>query len=84
AIPLIGSLNILPLVMVATMFWQQKMTPSSGDPQQKQMMMMMPLMMLVFLYNMASGLTLYWTVSQLVSILQLYLQQRKKTASAAG
>lgn len=71
-------LNILPLLMAATMFLQQKMTPSTGDAQQKQMMMMMPVMMLIFLYNMASGLTLYWTVSQLLSILQLYFQNRKK------
>ncbi len=82
-IPIVGALNILPLLMVITMFLQQKMTPSTGDAQQKQMMMMMPVMMLVFLYNMASGLTLYWTVSQLLSILQLYLQN-KKTAKAAA
>jgi YidC/Oxa1 family membrane protein insertase len=81
-IPIVGALNILPLLLVITMFLQQKMTPSTGDAQQKQMMMMMPVMMLFFLYNMASGLTLYWTVSQLLSILQLYLQN-KKTANAA-
>lgn len=76
-IPFVGSLNILPLLMVATMLVQQKMTPSTGDAQQKQMMMMMPVMMLLFLYNMASGLTLYWTVSQLLSIVQLYMQRKK-------
>ena len=70
--------------MTLLMAIQQHMTPMSGDPMQKKMMMMMPVIMLVFLYDLPSGLTLYWTVSNLFSIIQLKLQQRAgKDASAA-
>jgi YidC/Oxa1 family membrane protein insertase len=82
-IPLLGNaLNILPIIMAATMFLQQKLTPAAGDPQQQKMMQFMPLMMLFMFYNMASALVLYWSVSQGLSILQLYLQQRKEKQTA--
>jgi len=55
---------------------QQRITPASPDPLQQKMMMFMPLIMLVFLYNLPSGLTLYWTVSQIISIIQLYMNKR--------
>ncbi|MCF7847780.1 MAG: membrane protein insertase YidC [Kiritimatiellales bacterium] len=83
ALPGIDSLNILPLLMSATMLWQQKLTPSSGDPNQKMMMYMMPVMMLFFFYKMPSGLVLYWTTSQLMMIAQMQirnLRQKKKEA----
>ena len=77
-------INPLVLAMTLLMAIQQHMTPMSGDPMQKKMMMMMPVIMLVFLYDLPSGLTLYWTVSNLFSIIQLKLQQRAgKDASAA-
>jgi YidC/Oxa1 family membrane protein insertase len=40
------------------------------------MMMFMPLIMLVMLYNLPSGLTLYWTVSQFISIAQLLVNKQ--------
>lgn len=73
-----GGLNILPLFMTATMVLQQRLTPSAGDPQQQKMMAFMPIMMLFIFYNMPSGLVLYWTVSQGLSILQLFLQRRRE------
>ena len=69
-------INPLVLAMTLLMMLQQRMTPMSGDPAQKKMMMMMPVIMLVFLYSLPSGLTLYWTVSNFFSIVQLKLQQR--------
>lgn len=63
-------LNILPLLMTGTTLWQMKLTPASGDAQQRQMMFIMPFMMMFMMYNMASGLMLYWTTSTLISILQ--------------
>lgn len=79
-------LNILPLIMTVTMVIQQKLTPTGGDPQQQKMMMLiMPVMMLFMLYNMASGLMLYWSVSQILSIVQLLHQRRlgrRKEATA--
>ena len=77
-------INPLVLAMTLLMAIQQHMTPMSGDPMQKKMMMMMPVIMLVFLYDLPSGLTLYWTVSNLFSIIQLKLQQRARKESAAA
>ncbi len=80
----IHSLNILPLFMAATMVWQTSLTPTMGDPaQQKMMMWMMPAMMLFMFYPMPSGLVLYWTVSQMLSIAQL-LWQRRSNPPAGG
>ncbi len=76
-----GGLNILPLVMAATMFWQQKLTPSGGDPQQQKMMQFMPIFMLFMFYSMPSALVLYWSVSQGVSIAQM-LHSRRLTTKA--
>ncbi len=76
-------LNILPLLMTGTMVLQQRMMPSGADPQQQKMMAFMPVMMLFIFYNMPSALVLYWSVSQLLSILQLYLQKRRDQATTA-
>ena len=76
--------NPLVLMMTALMVVQQKMSSVSMDPAQKKMMAMMPVVMLLFLYDLPSGLTLYWTVSNLFSIIQLWLQQkRSRTLQAA-
>jgi YidC/Oxa1 family membrane protein insertase len=64
--------------MAGTMFWQQKLTPTTGDAQQQRMMFVfMPIMMLVFLYNMASALMLYWSVSQCLAIAQMLIQRAR-------
>jgi YidC/Oxa1 family membrane protein insertase len=70
--------NPLPLIMTGSMVWQQKITPTTGDPQQAKMMMFMPLMMLFFFYTSSSGLALYWTVQQLLSIGQQWWSLRQK------
>ena len=72
------AINPLPLLMVGSMIWQQKLTPQTGDPQQAKMMMFMPLIMLMFFYSAAAGLTLYWTLQQFLSILQQWLSLRKQ------
>lgn len=81
--------NPLVLAMTALMVIQQRMTPMSMDPMQKKMMMFMPVIMLLFLYDLPSGLTLYWTVSNIFSIIQLWLQKKRSqpdqpAAAAAG
>ena len=80
------SLPINPLVIAMTilMVIQQRMTPMSMDPVQKKMMMAMPIVMLIFLYDLPSGLTLYWTVSNIFSIIQLRLQQRSGNVQCAA
>ena len=72
-------LNILPLFMAATMLWQMSLSPKSGDAVQQRMFMFMPVIMMFFCYKYASALALYWTTSNIVSIVQLYLT-RNQTA----
>jgi YidC/Oxa1 family membrane protein insertase len=76
-------LNLLPLVMGATMLWQAHLTPPSPgmDPAQAKLMRYMPLMFLVFLYNYSAGLTLYWTVQNLLSIVQTKLIRTRPESS---
>jgi YidC/Oxa1 family membrane protein insertase len=68
-------LNPLPLIMGATQVWQMRLTPPSPgvDPVQQKMMQYMPLIFLFILYNFSSGLTLYWTVQNLLTIAQMKL-----------
>lgn len=86
------AINPLVLAMTLLMLVQQRLTPAAADPMQQKMMMIMPLVMLFFLYSLPSGLTLYWTVSQIISIIQLLINQKlnkddtaepAKTASTA-
>jgi len=69
-------INPLALIMTGLLVVQQHMTPMSVDPMHKKMMLAMPIIMLLFLYDLPSGLTLYWSVSNLFSIIQMRLQQR--------
>lgn len=77
-------LNILPILTAVTMGLQTALSPSTGDAAQKKMMTwMMPIMMLFMFYQMASALCLYWTVSQALSIVQMWLIQRSAKAEAS-
>lgn len=73
-----GGLNILPILMAATMALQSALTPSTGDKNQQRMMMVfMPIMMLFMFYSFPSALSLYWTLSQVFSIWQMWLIRRQ-------
>jgi YidC/Oxa1 family membrane protein insertase len=61
---------VLPVLMGVTMFVQQKMTPVAGDPRQAKMMLIMPFIFTFMFLNLPSGLVLYWTVSNVLQILQ--------------
>jgi len=80
--------NLLPLIMGATMLYQAHLTPPSPgmDPAQAKMMRYMPLIFLVFLYNYSAGLTLYWTVQNILSIVQTKLTRTtpEQPSSARG
>jgi YidC/Oxa1 family membrane protein insertase len=65
-------LYITPVLMAITMFWQQKVTPSTADPAQQRVMMMMPLMFGFMFLWAPSGLVLYWFVGNLFQIVQQY------------
>jgi YidC/Oxa1 family membrane protein insertase len=87
AIPGIGlPFNLLPLLMGATMLWQARMTPPSPgmDPAQAKMMRYLPLIFMLGFYNISAGLTLYWTVQNLLTIAQTKLVQAQPTPSVPG
>ncbi len=61
---------VLTLVMGASMFFQQKMSPPPGDPTQAKMMMLMPIFFTFIFINFPSGLVLYWLVNNILSMAQ--------------
>lgn len=65
---------ILPLLMAVTMLIQSKMTMK--DPRQAAFVYMMPVMLLIFMYSLPSGLILYWTMINILTIIQQYIQNR--------
>jgi YidC/Oxa1 family membrane protein insertase len=74
-------LYITPIFMGGTMFLQQKMTPMSGDPRQAQIMLFMPIVFTAMFLNLPSGLVLYWTVNNILTIgHQYYLNKTTKIA----
>jgi len=68
---------VLTIIMGVSMFLQQKMSPTTGDPTQAKMMMLMPVFMTFIFINFPSGLVLYWLVNNLLSIGQQYYIQKK-------
>jgi YidC/Oxa1 family membrane protein insertase len=79
-------LYVTPIVMGATMFLQQKLTPmASVDPTQRRMFLFMPLIFTVFFINLPSGLVLYWLVNNVLSIFQqMFINRQKEKAAPAG
>jgi len=67
---------ILPLLMGASMFVQQKMQPVMGDPRQAKMMLFMPVLFTFMFLNLPSGLVLYWTLSNVFQIAQQKYMER--------
>ena len=63
---------ITPIIMGASMFIQQKMTPTVGDPMQAKMMLMMPVVFTIMFLNFPSGLVIYWLVNNVLSIGQQF------------
>lgn len=61
---------VTPIIMGATMFIQQKMTPSNMDPVQAKMMLMLPVVFTFMFLNFPSGLVVYWLVNNVLTIAQ--------------
>lgn len=72
-------LHVLPILMAASMFWQQRLTPT--DPRQAMLTYLMPVMMLFFFYGFPAGLALYWTVTNLLGVAQQYIINRENRGS---
>jgi YidC/Oxa1 family membrane protein insertase len=86
AVPFVGdsTFNVLPFLMAGAMFTQQKLMPTSADPMQQKMMLFMCVFILLVCYSMPSGLTLYWTVSNIFTIGQykiIHSMVQKKKAN---
>jgi len=79
-------LHLLPIVMIASQFVMQKMTPTTagGDPSQQKMMQFMPLIMGFMFYNLSSGLVLYYLTSNLVGVAQQLFFNKTSLASVAA
>jgi len=66
---------VLPIVMAGTMFWQQKIT--IRDPKQAALVYLMPIMFFFFFFKFPAGLTLYWTVFNILSLIETYYFKKK-------
>lgn len=81
---------ILPILMGATMFLQQKFTPTNfTDPTQEKIMKFLPLIFTFFFITFPAGLTLYWFINNVCSIIQqlivnsIFKKQKQKEISEA-
>ena len=63
---------VTPVLMGITMFLQQKMTPSVGDPMQQKIMMFLPIVFTFLFISFPAGLVIYWTVNNILTISQQY------------
>lgn len=78
-------IKILPIVMIASQFLMQKMTPQANvDPNQQKLMQFMPLIFGFMFYQFPSGLVLYYLTSNLVSMGQQYFFNHTEAAQAAA
>ena len=69
---------VLTIIMGATMFLQQQMAPSVGDPTQAKMMKFMPIIFTAIFINFSSGLVLYWLINNILSIAQQHYITKKR------
>ncbi len=78
-------IHLLPIILIATQFLTQRMTPAAGvDPSQQRMMMMMPLFFGFMFYYASAGLVLYWLTGNLVGIAQQLLINRMMPTPAVA
>jgi len=68
---------VTPIIMGATMFLQQKLTPAPGDPMQAKIMLFLPIIFTFLFLSFPSGLVLYWLVNNVLSIAQQWWVMRK-------
>lgn len=75
-------LFILPIIMGASMFLMQKLQPAPTDPMQAKVFQLMPIVFTFFFLMFPAGLVLYWTVNNLLSILQQWFVNRQIAAAS--
>jgi YidC/Oxa1 family membrane protein insertase len=67
---------ITPILMTITMFLQQQLTPTTGDPAQRKMFLIMPLVFGWIFKEFPSGLVLYWLVQNILTIVQQLIMNK--------
>lgn len=68
---------ITPVLMGVTMFLQQRMTPTTGDPTQQKIFMFLPLVFTFIFLNFPAGLVIYWLTNNVLTIIQQYFINKK-------
>lgn len=77
--------HLMPLLMGGAMFLQMRMTPTpTTDNMQRKIFQFMPIIFTAFCYQFPSGLTLYWTVQNCISILQQWITNRRRDDEPAA
>ncbi len=74
---------VIPVLMGITMYFQQKLTPTTMDPTQQKILNFMPIIFTVFMFSLPSGLTLYNFISALFGVIQQYFLLKDTSAKAA-
>ncbi len=82
--PLFLTIGIWPIIMGLTMYLQQKINPPPPDPIQAKIFMMLPFIFTFLLATFPSGMVIYWTINNVLSIGQQYilLKKQKKNLSS--
>ncbi|MBY0275175.1 membrane protein insertase YidC [Candidatus Binatia bacterium] len=75
---------VLTLLLGASMFLQQRMSPQTGDPTQQRVMMFMPLLFTFMFIGFPAGLTLYWLTNNVLTIAQQYFVLRSSPPAVAA
>lgn len=75
---------VLPLLMGASMYLMQLMSPAVGDPMQQRMMRLMPIMFTVLFLFFPAGLVLYWLVNNVLSMAQQWYVMRQTEGKQAA
>ncbi len=73
---------ILPIIMGATMFIQQRLNPAQMDPTQQRVMMLMPIVFTFMFLWFPAGLVVYWVVNNILSITQQWIINKRIDSGA--
>ena len=80
---ILGSINVLPIIMGAAMIVQQRLS-SAQNPQQKAMTYMMPIFLTFIFYRFSSGLNLYYLIFNIFTIAQEIIAKRGKPETSSA
>lgn len=76
-VPTLLDVGVWPIIMGITMFVQQRLNPAPANKDQARMFLMLPIIFTFMLGHFASGLVIYWSLSNILSIIQQKAIMRK-------